>query len=132
MNSSCLFPLQMIVKTPQVRTDTSASTASSRGSDGGLTLTSPCSYTIVGDSWDKTINPRYMHSDYQRHRLFHMYAALDRVNTAELPSEQPVGTINTLRLQTFLPSSADCKELRSHYAILLGRVLVEKMPFFII
>ena len=92
----------------------------------------PCSYIIVGDNLDKTISPRYMRSDHQRQSIhyFHMYAALDRVNAIDLPANHPVGDISTTPLTEFLPSPADCKVLRENYAVLLGRVVVKKLPFF--
>ena len=91
----------------------------------------PCTYVIVGDNLDKTISPRYMRSDHQRQSIhsFHMYAALDRVNTLDLSADHPVGDISTTPLTEFLPSPADCKVLRENDAVLLGRIVAKKLSF---
>ena len=92
----------------------------------------PCTYMIVGDNLDKTISPRYMRSDHQRQSIhyFHMYGALYRVNAIDLPADHPVGDISTTPLTEFLPSAADCKVLPENYAVIVGRVVVKKLPFF--
>ena len=59
-----------------------------------------------------------------------MYAALDRVNAVDLPADHPIGEISTIPLDVFLPSPTDCKELRTNYAVLLGRIVVKKLSFF--
>ena len=99
-----------------------------------LTLLTPtqCTYIVVGDNLDKTISPRYMRSDHQRQSIhyFHMYAALDRINAVDLPTDHPLGDISITPLSAFLPSPADCKELRANYAVLLGRIVVKKLSYF--
>lgn len=90
------------------------------------------SYIIVGDNIDKTVSPRYMTTDHQRKSLhyFHAYSAMDRIDFRHLANENPIADVSSLPLSTFLPNLEDSTALRSNYAVLLGRELVQSLPFF--
>ena len=90
------------------------------------------SYTIVGDNVDRTVSPRYMTTDSQRRSLhyFHAYCAMDRINFRHLANDEPIADVSSLTLSTFLPNLEDSNALRSNYAILLGREVVQSLPFF--
>ena len=89
-------------------------------------------YLIVGDNIDKSINPRYMTVDRQRQSLhfFHLFAALDRVDCSGLPSKEHIGDVPALGASVFLPTAADSKQLCSNFAVLIGRLIVKKVPYF--
>ncbi len=103
-----------------------------KGSDDSRACHVPTSYIIVGDNIDKTVNPRYMTEEHQRQSLhyFHSYAVLDRVSSATLPDDSPAGSTKSLLPSTFLPDPDDCVQLRKHFATLIGRVLVDEVPYF--
>lgn len=90
------------------------------------------SYTIVGDNVDKTVSPRCMTTDHQRQSLhyFHMYCAMDRIDFRHLTNDKPIADVSSLPLSTFLPNLEDSSALRSNYAVLLGREVVQSLPFF--
>lgn len=50
------------------------------------------SFIVVGDNWDKTINPRFMTMEHQRQSLhyFHAYAAQDRIDFSSLSTDTPL------------------------------------------
>ena len=73
-----------------------------------------------------------MTSEHQHQSLhfFHSYAALDRVNCSSLPCDAPSGDVKGLEPSAFLPTAEDCSVIHQNYSILLGRVLVDQLPFF--
>jgi len=73
-----------------------------------------------------------MTSEHQRQSLhyFHMYGVLDRVKCVHLEGSQAVGDVKLLPESSFLPTPEDCKQLRSNFAMLLGRLLVARSPYF--
>lgn len=71
-----------------------------------------------------------MEHQTQSLHYFQCYAALDRIDFRHLPNESPIGTVAELPISTFLPSLADCSALRQNYAILIGREVVKKLPYF--
>lgn len=91
----------------------------------------PESVTLVGDNLDKTVNPRFMSADHQRQSLhyFHSYGVLDRVKS-DCTDHSPIGDVDSLPPSAFLPDTDDCLQLRKHYAILIGRILVDQVSFF--
>lgn len=90
------------------------------------------SYILVGDNIDRAIRACHMSMEHQNQFLhfFHCYAALDRVNFQHLPNNGPIGRPADLPVSTFLPDFEDCSRLRENYAILIGRELVKKLPYF--
>ncbi len=87
---------------------------------------------IVGDNWDRTINPRFMTMDHGRQSLhyFHSYAALDRIDFSTLVFDKPTKDLDSLSHSVYLPDSSDCISLQENYAILLSRVLTEEVEYF--
>ena len=59
-----------------------------------------------------------------------MYAVQDRVQGLHLPDNQPVASVATLPLATFLPNVDDCVALRSEFIVLVARVLIQYLPWF--
>lgn len=110
----------------------SLSSSPSDTSSPQIPIVGRLSYAIIGDSFDKTINPRFMTSNLQRKSLhfFHSYALLDWVNCSHLDWDKPIGDVGQLPLTAFIPSAEDSALLRSNYAILVARVMMEKMEFF--
>ena len=80
---------------------------------------------------DKTVNPRYMTMDHQHKSLhyMHMYASLDRVPCGPCTSNARMGDVMTLSTSDFLQPAEESKQLCANYATLLGRVVVEKVPY---
>lgn len=72
-------------------------------------------FILVGDNWNKTINPRDMRIDHQTQSMnyFHSYAALDRIDFSGFSSSERVGDISSLPVSAFVPSAVDCKCFRS-------------------
>ena len=62
----------------------------------------------------------------------HMYAALDRVSCTNLQHDAPIEEVLSVPLSAFLPTAEDSKELCRNYPVMLGRLLVEKLPYFAI
>jgi len=89
-------------------------------------------YILGGDNVDKTVSPRYMTADKQRQSLhyFQILAVLDRIDFHHLSNDKLIGEVSALPFSTFLPDRDDCKSLRSNYAVLLGRELVNSIPYF--
>lgn len=89
-------------------------------------------FVIVADNSDKTTNPRHMTINHRRQFLhfMHMYAALDRVSCASLPSNMHQGDVMHLTTSAFLPTAEDSQQLCANYATLLARLVVEKLPYF--
>lgn len=87
---------------------------------------------IVGDNWDKTINPRFMTLEHQRKSLhyFHFYTVFDRIDFSHLSREEPIGDVEKLPLSVYIPDADECSVLRDNYATLLSRVLVEEVDYF--
>ena len=93
----------------------------------------PRGYRLCGDNIDKTVRPRYMHSDKRNQSLhyFHSYAVQNRVNVSNL-SDSPVNiTLSPERMATsILPSIEDDSKLKCNMAVLVSRVLASHMKFF--
>lgn len=91
-----------------------------------------CSYILVGDNIDKTVTACHVTMDHQSQSLhyFHCYAALDRINLSHLNNSAPIGAVEDLPLSVFLPSTEDYDALQQNYTILLGREIVETVPYF--
>ena len=89
-------------------------------------------HILVGDNFNKKINPRHMTVDHQAKSLqyFHSYAAKNRIPTNHLDDTKPRGDIADLPVSTFLPTSADCAALRSNFTILISRIFVKHLPYF--
>ena len=89
-------------------------------------------YTLTGDNWDKTINPRFMTMDHGRQSLhyFHSYAALDRIDFSNLSVCDPLKDLSKLPLSVYLPDSVNCITLRDNYAILMSRIVTEEIEYF--
>lgn len=113
-----------------------SSSSSQSDTSSPLTLQIPVagriSYSVVGDNLDRSIDPRFMTANLQRKsfHFFHSYALLDRVNCSHLAWDKPLGDVGQLPPTAFLSSAEECAKLRSNYAILVARVMVEKMEFF--
>lgn len=90
------------------------------------------SFVIIGDNWDKTINPRFMTGQHQRQSLhyFHSYAALDRIDFSDLSIDEPQGEISELPPSAYLPDANDCAALCNNYAVILSRVLADEVSYF--
>ena len=90
------------------------------------------SYITVGDDTNKTLLPCHMTVDKQCQSLhnFHAYAVMDRVDFCDIPNDKPIADVASLPLSTFLPDHKDCNELRQNYVTLLGRELIQTVPYF--
>ena len=90
------------------------------------------SFQIVGDNVG--IYQHASHQSMQRknrdHHWFHLYAALNRVNSTHLPDDKPIALVANLPLQTFIPSIEECNQLREEFRVLISRVIVENLPYF--
>ena len=71
-----------------------------------------------------------MEHQVQSLHYMHMYATLDRVPYTNLQHDAAIGDIISLPPFAFLPTTEDSKELCQNYAIMLGRLLVQKLPYF--
>ena len=88
-------------------------------------------HILVGDNFNKKINPRHMTIDHQAKSLqyFHSFAAKNRIPTNHLDDTQSRGDIADLPISTFLPTSADCSVLHSNFTILVSRIIVKYLPY---
>ena len=89
-------------------------------------------HILVGDNFNKKINPRHMTVEHQAKSLqyFHSFAAKNRIPTNHLDDTQSRGDIADLPVSAFLPTLADCSVLRSNFTILLSRIIVKRIPYF--
>ena len=87
-------------------------------------------HILVGDYFNKKINPRHMTVDHQAKSLqyFHSYAAKNRISTIPLDDTKPRGDIADLPVSTFFPTLADCAALRSNFTILMSRIIMKHLP----
>ncbi len=94
----------------------------------------PTFYRLCGDNIDKTVRHRYIRTDSQAasFHYFHSYAAADRVDFSQLPSEVPsaVNLSNCAQALLLLPSLEDEEALRKNFKVLISRVLCDFLPFF--
>ena len=59
-----------------------------------------------------------------------MYAVRHRVNGDHLADDEPRATVEHLPLSTWMPSEADCADLREDFIILTTRILIKYLPQF--
>ena len=86
-------------------------------------------FKLVGNNINKSIKPRYMHSDKHRNQslhYFHSFAVKNRIYFSHLLDVYP----QTAPTNTMLPSEDDDRILRKYFSILISRILVTHMPFF--
>ena len=88
-------------------------------------------FKIVGDNVDKTVKPRDMRSDRQARSLhyFHLYAVRDRIDASHL-SEEPRLVEPDAPVEELLPTVEDEHMMLANFEVLIGRTLVQHMPFF--
>ena len=93
---------------------------------------SEAQHILVGDNFNKKVNPRHMTVDHQAKSLqyFHSFAAKNRIPTNHLDDTRSRGDIADLPISAFLPTPADCSVLRSNYIILVSRIIVKHIPYF--
>ena len=93
---------------------------------------SPC-YILQGDNYDTTVRVRDMREDNQNKSLhyFNTYAVKDRPEFYKMDStDNTLPTdIESAPKSTFLPTMADCKDIRDNYIVLIARVLTECLTF---
>lgn len=91
-------------------------------------------YKIVGDNLDFNVKPRYRRIDTETQSLhfFHYYAVKDRINLAGVSDQNAYADVpsSSLPVDTLLPSSSDQQSILHNFGILVGRVLVEELPYF--
>lgn len=93
----------------------------------------PChGIKLVGDNIDQTVNPTHTRSDRQSKTLnyFQMYAVKDRTDISNFSEEQPLVNPNA-PIQELLPNDDDDHILLLNFTILISRVLVKHIPFFL-
>ena len=80
------------------------------------------------DNIDKNAKPRFVHSDHQTHSLHfvHSYAVKDRIEFSQFSSKTPTA----VNIFDIIPDEHDYKTLKSDFAVLTSRMIVEYMPFF--
>ena len=61
-----------------------------------------------------------------------MYAVKDRIQGLEMADCHPQADVSKLLDTTFLPSEDDCQALRQDFIVLVARVLVKYLPWFIV
>ena len=85
-------------------------------------------YKIVFDNIDKNVKPRFVRSDHQTHSLHfvHSYAVKDRIEFSQFSSKTPTA----VNIFDIIPDEHDYKSLKSDFAVLISRMIVEYMPFF--
>ena len=88
------------------------------------------SFKLVGDNIDKDVKPRHMRLNHQTTSLhyFNTFAVQDRISTFNLPEQHT--SHPSLSIHDFLPSNDDYTTLKSHFAILITRVLCDNMDYF--
>lgn len=88
------------------------------------------SFKLVGDNIDKDVKPRYMSVNNQTRYLhyFNTFAVQDRALTFNL-SEQCVNN-PSLGINDFLSSADDYAKLKSHFAVLVSRIMCDNMDYF--
>lgn len=88
-------------------------------------------FKLVGDNLDKTIRPRDIRHDHQTRSLhyFHLCAVRDRVDLSKTCDTRPIPE-DTITLTEILPTKQDQECLLQNFAILISRVLKERLPFF--
>ena len=92
-------------------------------------------FKIVGDNVDKTINPRYMHTDRSADscHYYQAYAIKDRVDVTHLGDKQPLPPTPTAvdsASKLILPNKADDCALTRNFKIYIARVLIRNCAFF--
>ena len=90
-------------------------------------------FKIVGDNLDKNYKPRHQTLTHQNQSMhfFQSFAVMDRVNLSEYSDIPPVQHISEQIIKsTFIPSDDEQIILRSHFVVLIARVLVECIPCF--
>nr|XP_006816718.1 PREDICTED: uncharacterized protein LOC102803889 [Saccoglossus kowalevskii] len=89
-------------------------------------------YSVVFDNLDLNKKARHMTGEH-RNQDFHFvntYAVKDRVNCENLPDDAPICDILKLPNTVFLPTAADHKALKSDFAEIIIRIIVQEMSFF--
>ena len=87
---------------------------------------------LVGDNIDVTLTPTDMRSDNQSQSLnyFQLYAVRDRIDSSSM-SEEPQLVNPNAPLHELLPTAEDEFAMLSNFGVLIARVLVKHLPFFL-
>ena len=90
------------------------------------------SVIMIGDNWDKNINPRDMRMNNQVKSLHHFYvvAVTSRIPTLHMDDKEPKGGVRDIPISEFLPSIKDCRALCNNYVVLVARVITENFKHF--
>ena len=82
-------------------------------------------FKIVGDHIDKNLRPRHQTIDKQTQSLhyFNCYASLDRVDLSSFSSDRPSVDLQSLDIESVLPSSEDFEQILYNFSVIAGRVL---------
>ena len=94
--------------------------------EGGMSVNT--GYKIVFDNIDKNVAPRFMRNEHQTRSLHyvHSYAVKDRLDFSNLSSQRPTN----FNVFGVIPDVEDYKYLKSDFAVLIKRIIVEYIPFF--
>ena len=89
-------------------------------------------FQLIGDNLDLQVAPHIQSVQYHPQSLhwFNLLAVKHRVQAAHLTNTTSQRPVTDLMNSDFLPSSHDHCELRKHFVILVGRVLVERLASF--
>ena len=91
-------------------------------------------FKVVGDNWDKRVNPRHqtMEQKVQDHHAFQYLAVKDRVNlSAFLDSAEPRTTpLSDEHVKVMIVDAQDCEKIEENFCVLIARVLTQYMPEF--
>lgn len=92
-------------------------------------------YKLVGDNIDKGVKARYMRADHHHNKslhYFHSFAVANRVDFSSYSDVRPSSCVNSPkhRAAQLLPSQQDDKAIRNNFIILVSRILVDNIPFF--
>ena len=89
-------------------------------------------FKIVGDNIDKTVRPRHQTTDSPTQSLhyFNSYAVQDRIDFSSYSDTTPTINLETVSMDSLLPTEDDLRELQSCFAIHIARVLTRHLSSF--
>lgn len=84
---------------------------------------------FVVDNVDSTVRPRHMREDNQSKSLHYVqvYAVKDRIDYSSFVNTPPTGEKNVFDI---LPTSNDYDKIKENMAILVSRIIADRIRFF--
>jgi len=126
----------MTADEPDVTMDSSEATSQTQSQEEKLMNEGTCrsgpTFSIVWDNTQKLVQARHQSRGTKNKMLLwaNAYAALNRVDIKGLDEQRQVMRAADIPLSAYLPSNEDRTALRERMAVIVGRILVENIPFF--